>query len=374
MILGPPDPNELHPNLSRVSARQHRWGSVVVRAAEFWCTGEVLHALPFAKDVRLSAVLEEVGGPCEPRVVRERRCPDEHTPGHMHLAPAEMNMWGYTRDARYVRDVTLVFDEKTVEQRLGETLRSNAFSTPRSRFSDRALGSLVGLLAESVDDPDPSKELFGEGLVTAIVARLFAREPSSPKRTTKLAPWQLRRVTDYVDAHVAEPISLERLASLVGISQRHFSRAFKATTGNAPHQWQLERRVAHAQTLLVSSSISLEEVAGATGFWMRRISGGRFDASSGRRRVRGDASVVADREASGLVREGDVRFVPARAGTYRAERHGIPYESLRPKETSPCLQRPVFLPCCAPRTASSSSSTTNRFSSRTSIATSPRWS
>jgi AraC-like DNA-binding protein len=262
----PTHPDTFHPSIARTSTAERTWNGVLVQAAEFWCTGEVLHLLPFDDEVRLSAVLEEVGGPCEPRLHRNKTCPIEHTPRHMHLAPAGMGVWGYTADARYVRDVTLVFDPRSLEERLGERFHAGAMATPILRFSDDALSSLLGFLVDAIDDADPSAALYGDGLTTAIVARLFAPKESAPRPRPKLARWQLRRVVEYLDAHLAHPIALEELAKLTGLSQRHFARAFKASTGQAPYRWHVERRVTRAQAMLVETHESLEEVAAATGF------------------------------------------------------------------------------------------------------------
>ncbi|MER9432017.1 AraC family transcriptional regulator [Mesorhizobium sp. M0408] len=45
-----------------------------------------------------------------------------------------------------------------------------------------------------------------------------------------------------------------------------YGRAFKSSTGVAPHQWQLGRRMKRAQTLLTGSSLSIAEVALECGF------------------------------------------------------------------------------------------------------------
>ena len=117
-----------------------------------------------------------------------------------------------------------------------------------------------------MNDPDPSAQLYGDGLTAAIAARLFAN-PARPAVDGKgLAPWQLRRIVEYLDAHLPGRVELADLAALVDLSQAHFSRAFKASTGMAPYRWQLDARIRRAQALLIDSRASLNEVAEATGF------------------------------------------------------------------------------------------------------------
>ncbi len=87
-------------------------------------------------------------------------------------------MWGYSADTRFVKDATLTFDLATLGERLATEFDADAIATPRLRFSDDRIWTLVKLLADAVNDPDPSAQLYGDGLTAAIVARLFARAAS----------------------------------------------------------------------------------------------------------------------------------------------------------------------------------------------------
>ncbi len=67
-------------------------------------------------------------------------------------------------------------------------------------------------------------------------------------------------------SRLPQAIELGELASLLGQSQWHFCRAFKATTGTSPYQWQLQERTKMAQGLLLQTDMPLSLVAEATGF------------------------------------------------------------------------------------------------------------
>ena len=163
----------------------------------------------------------------------------------------------------YVRDATIVFDVAKLEARWSQRLDAASVSVPRWRFADDGLWTLIGLLAKAVDDPDPSSELFGDGLIVAILARLLRDRGARGNKEQGLARWQLRRVLDYLDAHMPEAVPL---AELAGLSQAHFARAFKASTGFAPYQWQLRARIDRARALLLRTDKSLDDVADASGF------------------------------------------------------------------------------------------------------------
>lgn len=107
------------------------------------------------------------------------------------------------------------------------------------------------LLSDAVGDPDPSAQLYGDGLVTAIAARLFHSYLGPREDGKGLAPGRLRRVMDYLDAHLPERVDLAQLSQLIDLSPSHFSHAFKASTGMAPYQWQLDARLRRAQAQLM---------------------------------------------------------------------------------------------------------------------------
>jgi AraC-like DNA-binding protein len=81
-----------------------------------------------------------------------------------------------------------------------------------------------------------------------------------------LAPWQERRAKEILTANLAGNIGLKGLAQECGLSVSHFSRAFRHSTGVAPHQWLLERRVDVAKPLLRNRQVPLSEVALVCGF------------------------------------------------------------------------------------------------------------
>ena len=76
----------------------------------------------------------------------------------------------------------------------------------------------------------------------------------------------LRRARDHIDRHYAEPLDLETLAAVAGISKYHFQRLFTATYGLSPARHQSQRRVERAQDLLRATNLTVTEVCHAVGF------------------------------------------------------------------------------------------------------------
>ena len=75
----------------------------------------------------------------------------------------------------------------------------------------------------------------------------------------------LLRAKDLADARYFEPLAVADLAAAAGLSPAHFSRAFKKTFGEAPHQYLLTRRLERAAALLRNTDNSVTEICFAVG-------------------------------------------------------------------------------------------------------------
>jgi transcriptional regulator GlxA family with amidase domain len=73
------------------------------------------------------------------------------------------------------------------------------------------------------------------------------------------------RLRAHIDAHYAQPLTVDRLAKIAGLSRFHFIRAFRAATGRTPHQYLRERRLERARELLVTTPMPVTEICDAVG-------------------------------------------------------------------------------------------------------------
>ena len=69
-----------------------------------------------------------------------------------------------------------------------------------------------------------------------------------------------------VTEHLAEEISIESLAELVGLSSSHFAHVFKESTGMTPLQFVTRQRITRAQQLIRETSRNLIEVGLEVGY------------------------------------------------------------------------------------------------------------
>ena len=140
---------------------------------------------------------------------------------------------------------------------------------PGAGVDDPIMRGLTLSLLPAFERPDQVSQLFAEHVTLAVgahVARTYGDMKSTRVVHGGLAPWQERRAKDIIDANLDGALALTLLAQECGLSVGHFSRAFRRSTGMAPHQWLTHRRIGAAKSLLRDGRLSLSEVALACGF------------------------------------------------------------------------------------------------------------
>jgi transcriptional regulator of acetoin/glycerol metabolism len=88
----------------------------------------------------------------------------------------------------------------------------------------------------------------------------------APQAPGGLSAGAMRRVQEYMKAHLGESVDLSMLAGVAGLSVHHFARQFKQSIGVTPHHYLTQKRVERAQEMLAQTDLSLAEIAYAAGF------------------------------------------------------------------------------------------------------------
>ena len=76
----------------------------------------------------------------------------------------------------------------------------------------------------------------------------------------------IRRVLEYVGAHLEEPIGLKEAAALAHMNASYFSVLFKEQCGMTFSEYLTRRRVAKAKELLLATDLPVEEIAAKVGY------------------------------------------------------------------------------------------------------------
>jgi len=112
--------------------------------------------------------------------------------------------------------------------------------------------------------------IYGEGLSTAFAAHLLREYGAAvlrPKRQYGGLPRaKLVRAVEYIQDQLDTDLTVSGIAQAVGMSPYYFTRLFKESTGQSPHQYVVEARVRKAKELLTTGKFTISEAAHHVGF------------------------------------------------------------------------------------------------------------
>jgi len=126
------------------------------------------------------------------------------------------------------------------------------------------VSELVAALNQALKDDRGTAEACLRRAV-AILDEGDSTQPAAAPVQGGLAPWQVRRVTAYIEANLEKPIRNGDLAAVAGLSPCHFNRAFRNSVGDSPHLYIIRRRIERAQGLMLSTDSSLSDIAAECG-------------------------------------------------------------------------------------------------------------
>ncbi|MCC7125573.1 MAG: helix-turn-helix transcriptional regulator [Acidobacteria bacterium] len=141
---------------------------------------------------------------------------------------------------------------------------------PHVHFRDDLIHQLAQGLIVEFERRQPPDRVYAETLMHALVVHLVRHYSVAGLKAVAfkhgLPPAVLARVVEFINESLAERMSLEDLAKVAGLSPSHFVAMFKRSTGVAPHQYVLLRRLDRAKDLLARSRLPIADVAVRTGF------------------------------------------------------------------------------------------------------------
>jgi AraC family transcriptional regulator len=151
---------------------------------------------------------------------------------------------------------------------------SQEASLSYERFlQDSVLGEIAYSIAAQLRSQTPAGRLLAESLASDLAARLVQKRISAPGaqpfasvKQEGLDRRRLSRVLDYIEGNLEGDLTIVRLAGIACLSRFHFARAFKAATGQTPHQFVSAKRLAFAKELLLSGDRRLIDISLALGF------------------------------------------------------------------------------------------------------------
>jgi AraC family transcriptional regulator len=200
-------------------------------------------------------------------IVDGRRFSDPLTPGRVMLVPRG------TRDRTVFHDPVTITSLSLHPQLLSRAVAETGLDVElifQWSLADRQIVSVLRALQADLEDGSPAGRLYGESLGAALAVYLARRYAARPMQKQPvrggLPTYQLRRVLDYISAHLEHDVSLADLARVAELSPNYFAELFRQRLGTPPHRYVLERRIERAKTLLRNRTLTVMDVALLTGF------------------------------------------------------------------------------------------------------------
>lgn len=190
--------------------------------------------------------------------------------GRMTYVPCGVGLAGWAKPARRTNSFTvLTFDPELVSEEL-ETLYRRTDTEPSVYFENAALAATLRKLEGAMIENASHSSLYMEslGLVAALEMSMALHQLAPAGQISKggLSSRQMQRIREFIDANLANDITLDSLADLAQLSRFHFSRSFKASFGVSPIRYITSRRLQVARDLLASQQKCVSEVASLVGF------------------------------------------------------------------------------------------------------------
>ncbi len=137
-------------------------------------------------------------------------------------------------------------------------------------ISDANMSLAIPILEEllSIDDSTPYKDERLQSVFGYIIFKIeeFLKDPGTRETSRKPVPITVYRIIEYINQHLAEPLSLEKIAKHFNFSvpyvRKQFQSYYKYSLGN----YILLARIEEVKKLLVSTDLSVTEIAKRCGF------------------------------------------------------------------------------------------------------------
>lgn len=210
-------------------------------------------------------------------------------PGRLWLCPVGV-------DVEYIRfegsmDILHFYLAPDTFDRLSDAQGGQAVSARQIRYlagvDDALVRQIGGAFLAEMEAETAGGAMLIETLALSLAARLVQRYGEAGPRPDRLgtghrlSPARLRRVLDYMAAHLEERVTVDDLARVACLSPFHFIRMFRESTGVPPCRYLGRLRLERAKALLASGQVCLQQVADATGFSTASNFGRAFRRATG---------------------------------------------------------------------------------------------
>jgi AraC family transcriptional regulator len=189
--------------------------------------------------------------------------------GSICATPAGQQISAYWR--KPLDNMGIALRPEFVRETAAENNLGTSFEFVEAYKREDPLIEQLGLaLLDEGSSANPMGKLYADSLIQTLtlhVLRSYSTATAVIERVTGGLPaYKLRSVKEFIEANLEEDLGLAEIAAVTGLSQFHFARAFRKSTGLTPQQYLMERRIERAKCLLAANDLPIVEISLLTGF------------------------------------------------------------------------------------------------------------
>jgi AraC-like DNA-binding protein len=138
-------------------------------------------------------------------------------------------------------------------------------------YGDPAFEGFVQSILPPLKAQEVLRGFYTDALHSALMDRLAALRGEAsvagkPQKLKPLQAWRLRRVHQYVEENLDQPLRLGTLATAAGLSRMHFAARFRDATGLQPHDYVARCRIERAKSMLTEPNNPIVKIALSVGY------------------------------------------------------------------------------------------------------------
>ena len=150
-----------------------------------------------------------------------------------------------------------------------DELMNKGIFSPEAPFIEVGMNEEILHLFHTLIKTVSATELGYRQIITGITLQILGMLNSVSKFHTEAADSQTKLISKakfLLQESLGKPINLEEMARELPMGYSKFRKVFKKTTGLSPNQYHLDLRLVKAKELLISTNLTINQVAYQTGF------------------------------------------------------------------------------------------------------------
>ena len=180
-------------------------------------------------------------------------------PGDVCLVPAHTRHWINSQGKQGL--ILLSLEPSFLADTILDSINGkNTELLPHFARADPLIHHIGLSLKTALEIDSADSHFYAQALGVALTAHLiqFYTADNLPHLAITSETAKIERAKDYIQAHLTEKLSLKAIAATVDLSQHHFCRVFKKTTGLSPWQYVIQQKIALAKQLLKNSPLTTD--------------------------------------------------------------------------------------------------------------------